>query len=458
MTFERLELTPAQKKKFGNLRRLEQLQKLDPVEFEKFCGYLYERRGYKAHMTATSGDEGVDLLLTKGGKTEVVQCKRYQGTVGQPTVRDLYGTMLHNDAIAGALMTTGRFSKAAETWAANKPIQLIDGSDLMSWINQDRRGAAVNSSWFSSNLGKVAIVALALVAISLCLFSVSIGVRTFQQRTAANNANQPNLAIPTLPATPTTIGTSIEATPDVEATVEATEESPDIAATVTLRATATVMAGSMTSSFEAAAVEGFSLTTDIAQWEALEAIVPTHIVERKDTWNGIMDVGAAFRFAYDADNLYGYVVIADDTHVQENNAQSGYLGDSIEIEIDTQGDRAGQALEDDYQYIISPGDFNTRPAEAFRFRGNGNAMVNDWGTNTQVMSEKTESGYVMAFRIPWFDMRMSRNQAAGTTMGITLNVNDNDDAGTSQQELMISNVSGRRWSQPNTWGTITLGE
>ncbi|MGB1249170.1 MAG: restriction endonuclease [Candidatus Promineifilaceae bacterium] len=468
MTFERLALTRAQIDKFGRIRRLEQLQKLDPVEFEQFCGYLYERQGYKAHMTATSGDEGVDLLLTKNGKKEVVQCKRYQGSVGQPTVRDMYGTMLHTNSVSAAVVTTGRFTKAAEAWAANKPIQLIDGYELMSWVNRERRSSSMGSSsdssgsWFSSNVGKISLVALALIAVSLCLFSLRLGIQTFQERTA-RTAEGPSLAVPTLPVTATAIVTeSAETQPENESTEEPSTETtgtPELAPTVTLRSTATAPAGNVTERFEISPVDDFSLSTSPTQWEAINAVSPTHIVEQEGTWDGSQDISALFKLAYDADALYGYVVIEDDVHVQINSPRTSYLGDSIELEIDTLGDRAGQAGVDDYQYIISPGDFGSLQAGAFRFQGNANGTMADaWGTRAEVQSTKTADGYILAFRIPWFDMNMSRKAVEGTTIGITLNVNDNDDVGTSKQELMLSNVAGRRWSRPNTWGTMTLGE
>ena len=458
MTFERLQLTRQQIEKFGRLRRLEQLQKLDPVEFEEFCGYLYERRGYKAHMTATSGDEGVDLLLKKGNRTEVVQCKRYQGSVGQPTVRDMYGTMLHNNAVSAAIVTTGRFTKAAEAWAANKPIELVDGYELMSWVNRERRAASMAPPWFSTNVGKASIAVLALVALGLCIFSLQLGIRTFQERT---NANEPpiGLAVPTLPGTATAEATEIPATPATTEEAEAATEEVALAPTVTLRPTETPPAGSTAERFEISPIENFALTTDVAQWDAIEGIVPTHIVEQESTWNGTRDIGAVFKLAYDAVYIHGFVVVEDDTHVQVNGPRTGYLGDSIELEIDTLGDREARASDDDYQYILSPGDFGELPAGAFRFKGSENGSMSDaWGTRAEVVSQQTDNGYILAFRIPWFDIGMSRNQEAGTTLGITLNVNDNDDAGTSKQELMISNVAGRRWSQPATWGAMTLGE
>ena len=59
------------------------------------------------------------------------RCKRYRGTVGEAVVRDLYGTMMHASATYAYLVTTGAISDEARRWALGKPIQLIDGPQLV---------------------------------------------------------------------------------------------------------------------------------------------------------------------------------------------------------------------------------------------------------------------------------------------------------------------------------------
>jgi Tol biopolymer transport system component len=125
--------------KFPKIRNLDQLKKMDPIVFENYVGMLFEKRGYKARPTKASADEGIDLIISKRRKKGVVQVKRYSGTVGQPIVRDLYGTMMHNNVDEAWLVTTGRVSRAAEQWAADKPIHLIDGHELMAWVRGSRK-------------------------------------------------------------------------------------------------------------------------------------------------------------------------------------------------------------------------------------------------------------------------------------------------------------------------------
>ncbi|MEM7034191.1 MAG: restriction endonuclease [Chloroflexota bacterium] len=113
---------------------LAQLKGMDPIVFEHLVGAVFERRGFTSSATIASGDEGVDLIVRKGMTKAVVQCKRYGDSVGQPVVRDLYGTMIHNRAKESYLVTTAMITRQARTWSKGKPIHLIDGYKLVEWI------------------------------------------------------------------------------------------------------------------------------------------------------------------------------------------------------------------------------------------------------------------------------------------------------------------------------------
>ncbi len=118
---------------------LEELQQISPSDFEAYVAHrLFRRKGYAVVNTQDVKDGGVDVLVTdRLGQTAVVQCKRYRGTVGEAVVRDLLGTMVHNRAAYGYLVTTGNISAAAEAFAAGKPISLIDGPLLVELSRAD---------------------------------------------------------------------------------------------------------------------------------------------------------------------------------------------------------------------------------------------------------------------------------------------------------------------------------
>ncbi len=108
-----------------------ELMELPPGQFEKHVAIIFSHKGFRVRHRGKSGDHGVDLEVRPStGRLGVVQCKRYRSTVGEQVVRDLYGTMLHEGAAHAFLVTTGKISAAARSWADEKPITLVDGSRL----------------------------------------------------------------------------------------------------------------------------------------------------------------------------------------------------------------------------------------------------------------------------------------------------------------------------------------
>jgi HJR/Mrr/RecB family endonuclease len=104
---------------------------LSEKELEKFSAHLFSKMGYKAQLTSSTGDHGIDvLLINPKGQKEVVQCKQWNKQVGEPQVRDLFGTMQHEKAVRGWLVAPRGFSVPAKRWANGKSIDLIDDEEL----------------------------------------------------------------------------------------------------------------------------------------------------------------------------------------------------------------------------------------------------------------------------------------------------------------------------------------
>ena len=111
------------------------LMDLNPFEFENLVGNLFTQMGLETKQTQTSRDGGVDAIAYDsrpilGGKI-VIQAKRYKNTVGVGAVRDLFGTMMNEGASKGILVTTSGYGKDAFEFASNKPIEMINGGQLL---------------------------------------------------------------------------------------------------------------------------------------------------------------------------------------------------------------------------------------------------------------------------------------------------------------------------------------
>lgn len=116
------------------------LMDLSPGEFEQLVANLFGEMGLEAKLTRTSKDGGVDCVAydprpVLGGKV-VVQAKRYRHTVGVSAVRDLFGTMSHEGANKGILVTTSGYGPDAFEFARDKPIELIEGSGLLFLLQE----------------------------------------------------------------------------------------------------------------------------------------------------------------------------------------------------------------------------------------------------------------------------------------------------------------------------------
>ncbi len=440
-----MNFTTQQTERYANLRRLNQMQTLDPIDFEYYVGWLYARDGYNVSETVATGDEGIDLILTnRVGRKIIVQCKRYAGNVGQPVVRDLYGAMFHTGAKEAHLVTTGTISRQAEEWAAGKPIKLVDGHDLVAWANQHRRdGMESGRSWLRWLVGISAVLALLV-----CVGSGALVAYTWQQRNTA-----------VLPPAPTLVTN--------QPTSETVATQPPLAPTVTLAGANPAQPTPTPSLIVAQAVTAADISVprlavpptldgQLGEWTNRPGIAIPFVTEQ-DGWDGNLDLAAVWWLGWDDNNLYVAVYVEDDRHVQAREPKFAYLGDSIELQIDTdlRGDYGPQVSPDDFQYVISPGDFAGRPSGAFRFRGNNeNWPVDAPGTAVRVAARQTEAGYTLEAIIPWSDMSMT--PSPGMALGVALSNNDIDDPTSGRQELMLSHVSTRLWRDPSSWGTMTL--
>lgn len=116
--------------------RLVPLMQMNGVEFERFVGEsIFRKLGYSVDYTPTTGDGGIDMLISKEGQAAVVQCKRYTGTVDGAMVRDLNGVVGKGGFERGYLVTTGTFSAASKAWVRGTNIALIDGERLLEWLD-----------------------------------------------------------------------------------------------------------------------------------------------------------------------------------------------------------------------------------------------------------------------------------------------------------------------------------
>lgn len=105
------------------------------LEFETMVGEAFRKQGYKVTETPEGPDGGVDLVLEKGVKKILVQCKHWKAQkVGVKTARELFGVLVDSGADEVNIVCSGKFTNDAKEFVKNKAIYLIDGEQLLTLI------------------------------------------------------------------------------------------------------------------------------------------------------------------------------------------------------------------------------------------------------------------------------------------------------------------------------------
>lgn len=120
---------------------LERVKQASPAFFEYLVVEVLVAMGYggshedAAQVVGKSGDGGIDGIIKQdrlGLDSIYVQAKRWENTVGRPTIQQFAGAMDGRHARKGVVVTTATFSPEAVEYAKSHPktIVLIGGSQL----------------------------------------------------------------------------------------------------------------------------------------------------------------------------------------------------------------------------------------------------------------------------------------------------------------------------------------
>ncbi|MGE0133412.1 MAG: restriction endonuclease [Blastocatellales bacterium] len=125
---------------------------MDWEDFEHLIRELFEKEfranGGEVKVTQSSRDGGIDAIAfdpdpIRGGKI-VIQAKRYTNTVSVSAVRDLYGTVVDAGATRGILVSTADYGPDAYKFASDKPLTLLNGSNLLHLLEKHGHHAKID--------------------------------------------------------------------------------------------------------------------------------------------------------------------------------------------------------------------------------------------------------------------------------------------------------------------------
>ena len=112
-------------------------------EFEEMVCELLDKQGYNVKLTKQTRDGGKDIVVVQksilGEFCIYVECKKYDVTrpISVGLVRELYGTVMAENATAGMMITTSYFTKDAKEYTEKikHRLTLKDYNDLIQELN-----------------------------------------------------------------------------------------------------------------------------------------------------------------------------------------------------------------------------------------------------------------------------------------------------------------------------------
>jgi hypothetical protein len=219
---------------------------------------------------------------------------------------------------------------------------------------------------------------------------------------------------------------------------------------------------------------------DLYEWPTPIQKIINYVVYGAANHSGENDASGTVVAGWDEDYLYIGVRVKDDKYVQNGSGEQIYLGDSIEILFDSNvsGDFAYHGMnDDDYQIGISPGKYGivttigsgklalitgdtptpapssgAKPPKAWMWFPKAEAGKKE---EIKIGALETGQGYQVEFKIPWTLLDVT-NPSVGDHFGFAISINDNDKGGELLQQTVVSNVPTRFYSDPTTWGDLTL--
>lgn len=120
----------------------QELQSIDPYEFEELIAELWESKGYTTTVRSKSNDRGIDIEAERGGFKEVIQAKRYNETnkIGSKEVRTYATLYQQTDANQVVLVTSGQVVESAKELADDLHVDIFDGEDLCRELGEESIG------------------------------------------------------------------------------------------------------------------------------------------------------------------------------------------------------------------------------------------------------------------------------------------------------------------------------
>jgi len=104
-----------------------------PIEFEHLCADSLRMNGWSTRIVAGSGDQGVDIVATRGTHTAVFQCKYYSKPLGNTPVQEINTGRHFYNAQTAAVVSNAPYTNGARAAAQKTGVLLLHFSELATF-------------------------------------------------------------------------------------------------------------------------------------------------------------------------------------------------------------------------------------------------------------------------------------------------------------------------------------
>lgn len=123
-------------KKIDINQLMSEIDFMDGYQFEEYIATIYRKKGYTATVTKSSGDQGVDVIITDNlGYKIGIQTKRSGTKITNSAVQEIYSGINYYDCFKGIVITNNYFTPSAVSLAEHNNIELINRTRLFKMLD-----------------------------------------------------------------------------------------------------------------------------------------------------------------------------------------------------------------------------------------------------------------------------------------------------------------------------------
>ena len=159
------------------------------------------------------------------------------------------------------------------------------------------------------------------------------------------------------------------------------------------------------------------------------------------------DLSGSFDVMWDADKIYFRARIVDDAVVGDEGG-ANWQDDSVEFYLDIGNDQTGTYDTTDFQFVVGQGSDNIDLHRSGK-------LVSSAPTGAESATELTSDGYTTEFSITWESLGL-KAPTENMDIGFGFAVNDDDDGGARDGQMMWDTNSGSLWNDTSQFGQLTL--